>query len=273
MLYNEPVRRPTLSPSKLTTYLACPTMYLWTYVDSRGNWYRRARRNFSFGTSLHHALQRFHDTNDIGIQTVDQAVAALEENWVEAGYSSQDEMLQDLAEGKQILERHIERHWAEAPTQATLYVEKTLTLDLGRFVLRGRVDRVDEHEDGTLEVIDYKTGRESVEAEDVAGSLAMSCYQLLLKEAVPGHRVIATIVAVRSGAKASSEMDETALAQLREDLVTLGNEILDRDWQGHEPVGKALCSGCDFLPLCRRSPGFTAPDEASPRSTSRPEAS
>lgn len=262
MHYNQRVRRPTLSPSKLTTYLACPTMYMWTYVDSRGNWYLKARRSFSFGTSLHNALQRFHDSRDVGVQTVDQAVAALEENWVEAGYSSQDEMLQDLAEGKQILERHIENFIAEAPTQATLYVEKTLTLDLGRFILRGRVDRVDQHEDGTLEVIDYKTGRETVEPDDVAGSLAMSCYQLLLKEAMPGHRVFATIMAVRSGSKASSGMDEAALSQFREDLVSLGDEILDRDWQGHEPVGKPLCAGCDFLPLCQRSPGFMVPSEA-----------
>lgn len=262
MLYNHPVRKPTLSPSKLTTYLACPTMYMWTYVDSRGKWYLRARKNFSFGTSLHNVLQRFHDARDVGVQTVDQAVAALEENWIEAGYSSQDEMLQDLSEGKQILERHIESYLAEAPTQATLYVEKTLTLDMGRFVLRGRVDRVDQHEDGTLEVIDYKTGRETVEPEDVAGNLAMSCYQLLLREAHPDTPVIATIVAVRSGAKASSSMDDAEAALMRADLVALGEEVLDRDWLGHEPVAKPLCRGCDFLPLCKRSPGFTLPDEA-----------
>ncbi|HCE00424.1 MAG TPA: hypothetical protein DER07_05235, partial [Armatimonadetes bacterium] len=81
-------RKPTLSPTKISTYLACPSKYRWTYVDERGRWYIRSKSYFSFGTTLHKVLQRFHDSRDAGVQTVGQALAAYEESWIEAGFES-----------------------------------------------------------------------------------------------------------------------------------------------------------------------------------------
>lgn len=265
--------KPTLSPSKLSTYLACPVKYRWTYVDERGRWYRRSRKQYSFGTSLHAVLQRFHDSKDAGVATVGQAQAALEENWVEAGYSSQDEMMQALDEGKEILERYIESYAAEPVTAKTLYVEKTLRLDLGDFVLVGRLDRVDEDGEGRLVVVDYKTGREKVTEADVAGDLAMGCYQVLLRAAHPGKQVAARIVAVRTGASATSGFSDEEAEEFTAALVELGQEILARDYEAIEPVGKPLCLDCDFLPLCRRHPGFSPPEASSLPGTSPPGAS
>jgi RecB family exonuclease len=263
-------RKPTLSPSKLSTYLACPVKYKWTYVDERGRWYRRSRKQFSFGTSLHAVLQRFHDSGDAGVETVAQATAALEENWIEAGYSSQDEMMQALDEGKEILERYIETYAAEPVTAKTLFVEKTLRLDLGEFELLGRLDRVDETDDGSLEVVDYKTGRTQVEADDVATDLAMGCYQLLLRAHHGGRHVRARIVAVRTGASATASMTDSEARQFRDDLVALGHDVLHRDYEGLVPVGKPLCLDCDFLALCKQHPEFTAPEASSPPGTSPP---
>ena len=41
----------------------------------------------------------------------------------------------------------------------TIATEKTISCDMGRFKLSGRVDRIDRHADGRLEIIDYKSGR------------------------------------------------------------------------------------------------------------------
>ena len=249
-------RKPTLSPSKLTTYLACPDKYKWTYVDERGKWYLRSKSYYSFGTSLHSVLQRFHDEGDKGVTTVHQAVAVLEENWIEAGYASQDDMMQAMAEGKEIVENYIENFKAQPVTAKTLYIEKLLRVDLGPFVLIGRIDRVDEHDDGSLEIVDYKSGRQDVSAEDVSGDLAMNCYGLLLSSKHPGVAVSASIVALRSGEKATVVFDKDELEHFRQDLVVLGEEVLERDYDSLVPVGKPLCKECDFLPLCRKHPDY-----------------
>lgn len=251
-------RRPTLSPTKLTTYLACPVKYYWTYVNPKGKWYLRSKSYFSFGTSLHSVLQRFHDSNDQGVTTTAEAVAALEESWIEAGYASQDHMMQSLAEGKQIVEMHVERSLREPVTAQTIVVEKLFRRDLGPFVLIGRIDRIDEHEDGTIEIIDYKSGRESVTESEVRDDLAMGCYQLILQEHFPGRPVTASIIAVRTGQKATAQLSPDELAQFQLEVTELGEGILNREWVDIDPLFKErLCPHCDFVSLCRQSQTFS----------------
>ncbi|MBS1721728.1 MAG: PD-(D/E)XK nuclease family protein [Armatimonadetes bacterium] len=253
--------KPTLSPTKISTYLACAVKYKWTYADNRGKWYLRTKSYYSFGSSLHAVLQRFHDSGDQGVTTTGQALAALEETWIQAGYVSQDEMLQAMSEGKAIIENYTETFKAQAVTANTLWVEKTLTADLGPFTLIGRVDRLDEREDGTLEIVDYKSGRSSVTPEDVANDLAMGVYQILVREQFPGRKVVATIFALQTGEKATSSFSDEEAASFRSDLLVIGNEVLNRDFENVEPTGKWLCRDCDFLPLCSRHPEFELANE------------
>lgn len=255
-------RKPTLSPTKFSTYLACPVKYRWTYIDERGKWYLRSKSYYSFGLTLHKVLERFHNADDAGVQTVHQALAAFEENWIEAGFSSAEEMAEAFGEGKELIERHVEEALAQPSTANTLYVEKMLRKDLGEFVLLGRLDRVDEYEDGTIEVVDYKSGRSGVSEEDVATDLAMCCYQLLLRHQFPDRPVRAAIIALRAGTSASASMTDEEATQFENDIKALGITILNREFADLTPVPKPLCPTCDFLPLCKKHPEFELPTVA-----------
>ena len=251
------MRKPTLSPSKITTFLACPVKYRWTYVDDRGKWYLRSKSYYSFGSTLHRVLQRFHDAGDTGVTTQAEVLAAYEENWIDAGFSSAEEMAEAFGEGKQILTRHVQRI-AEIPRAAkTLYVERQFRWDMGEFALIGRIDRIDEHDDGSLEIVDYKSGRESVSQDEVATDIAMCCYQLLIRKLFPDRAVHATILALRSGESSSAAMTEDELGEFEQDLRKLGLEILNEEYNELVPVFKPLCPHCDFLPLCRKHPEFS----------------
>lgn len=252
-------RKPTLSPSKITTYLACPVKYRWTYVDDRGKWYLRSKSYYSFGTTLHGVLQRFHDEGDTGVRTVGEALAAYEESWIDAGFRSAEEMAEAFGEGKVILERHIEESLQAPKTAKTILIERQLRVDLGSFVLIGRLDRLDEHEDGTLEIIDYKSGRQGVTAEEIQTDIAMACYQLLVRAKYPDQPVKATILALRSGSQASYAMSDAEAEEFQRDLIRLGEEILGEDYPELIPVYKPLCANCDFLPLCRKHEEFQEP--------------
>jgi RecB family exonuclease len=252
-------RKPTLSPTKISNFLACPHKYYWTYVDPKGRWYLRAKSYYSFGSTLHKILQRFHDSSDNGVESTHQALAAYEDGWIEAGFSSYEEMQDAFGEGKQILERYVEESLQDQQPNKVFMVEKQLRKAFGEdFDLIGRLDRVDEHPDGTLEIIDYKSGRQSVSEEDVASDLAMSIYQLLLKDKFPDRPVKATILALRSGIRASYSLSGDELAELEEDLLHLGRIILGSNWEERRPSPKPLCQYCDFGPLCGKDPEFGA---------------
>ncbi len=250
-------RKPILSPSKITTYLACPVRYRWTYIDDRGKWYLRSKSYYSFGSTLHKVLEKFHNAGDTGVETVDQAIAAYDENWIDAGFSNAEEMAEAYGEGKNIIEKHIERESKRTVTSETLFVERVLKFEYDHFRLVGRIDRLDQHEDGTLEIFDYKSGRESVSAEEVADDIAMACYQLLVSKQFPDQNVKATILALRSGEQASSQMSPDELSTFEEDIYRLGCEIVSSDdFYDRVPVFKPLCRSCDFIPLCRKHPEF-----------------
>jgi len=216
----------------------------------------RSKHYYSFGSSLHKVLERLHDSRDGGVKTVDQVVAALEESWIDAGYGSQQEMQEAMGEGKAILASYVERIEESPPAGVTILVEKMLRADLGPFVLIGRVDRVDEWPDGTLEIVDYKSGRSAISAEEVHHDLAMSCYQILVREGFPDRPVVASILAIRSGTAATASLNADELAEFRLSLLELGEIILSRDYDELVPVPNDLCPTCDFLPLCRRHPDF-----------------
>ncbi|MBL1150892.1 MAG: PD-(D/E)XK nuclease family protein [Armatimonadetes bacterium] len=255
-------RKPSLSPSKITTYLACPVKYKWTYVDPRGKWFLRSKSYYSFGASLHSVLQRFHDEGDRGVQTAEQAVAALEENWITAGFASPEEAEVALAEGRDLVATYVEEHYRRGPIGRTLYVEKQLRKELGQFVLIGRIDRIDERDDGTIEIIDYKSGRSETDSEDLLNDVAMNCYQLLVRSMLPDRKVLSTIVALRTQSRTTVEPDPAALEQFERDIVAVGTEILNRDYESLLPTAKDICLECDFLQLCMRHEDFAEEVEA-----------
>jgi len=251
-------RKPTLSPSKISIFLACPLKYRWTYLDERGRWYLRSKSYYSFGATLHKVLERLHGGDD-SVSTLAEAIGAYEESWIDAGFASPEEMQEAFGDGKELLQRYIERNEA-APRQAkVLMVEKQLRMAFGEdFDLIGRLDRLDEHPDGTLEIIDYKSGRQEVSAEDVQSDIAMSIYQLLLRERYPDRPIRATIVALRSGMSASASLSCEDLDVLKQDLWELGKMILGANWEERTPIVRRLCPTCDFLALCQRDPEFAA---------------
>jgi RecB family exonuclease len=252
-------RKFVISPTKLRTYTACHAMYRLEYVDKVGRFYHRARAGHAFGHSLHRALDTFHNAGGAEAVTVEDLAATLESSWVSSGYQGTEHEEEYRDRARQILEAY---HAAEVkareeaptvPPPTVFLTEKALRIDLTPDVaLTGRIDRVDEHHDGALEVIDYKSGRETVAEEDVAHSLAMSVYQLLLKRKHPERRVFATLVALRTGARASNEQGDAEREELAAWCEETGEEIRTKDWENVLPVVNDHCPHCDFLPHCAR---------------------
>ncbi len=241
--------------------------YRWTYVDARGRWYLRSKSYYSFGSTLHRVLERFHDAGDEGVTTTDEVMAAYEESWIDAGFSSAEEMAEAYGDGKQILERHVEEARKRPATAKTLFVERQLKFEYEEFSLVGRVDRVDQHDDGTLEIIDYKSGRERITEEDVKSDIAMSIYQLLLRRQFPEQPVAATILALKSGESATYSMSDEELDELENDVRMICMEIIKEDFFERRAVPKPLCRHCDFFPLCLKDPDYAEalPAESDPR--------
>ncbi len=244
-------RKPTLSPTRITTYLECAVKYKYIYQDKIGRFYLRARPYYSFGSTLHHVLQEFHAQG--ATHTAEEMVSEMEQTWIRAGYETEAQEQAHREAGQEIVQAyHAAQQERQAAAVETIAIEKTIIYDLGPFKLQGRVDRIDRHPDDSLEIIDYKSGRWETTSEEVSADLAMNCYQLILKHLYPTNRVFATIYCLRSGVHASAELAGEELAQFERDIRQLGAEILERDYTEIEPVHMQICGDCDFLSVCER---------------------
>ncbi|HLK55098.1 MAG TPA: PD-(D/E)XK nuclease family protein [Chthonomonadaceae bacterium] len=244
-------RKPTLSPTRINTFLDCAVKYKYIYQDKIGRFYLRARAGYSFGSTLHHVLQQFHEGGEIS--SAEEMVSQVTENWIGAGYETEQQEQEHREAGERIVQAYHTAHQERAAAQVeTLFTEKTITCDMGRFKLSGRVDRIDRHADGRLEILDYKSGRWETTPDEVANSLAMSCYQLILRKLYPDTPVFATIYCLRSGIQASFMLEGDQLEAFERDLLVLGHEILDTEYAELQPVPLAICEACDFLARCQR---------------------
>jgi RecB family exonuclease len=244
-------RKPTLSPTRIAAYLECAVKYRYIYIDKVGRFYMRARSHYSFGSTLHHVLQTFHEQG--ATHSVEEMTETLEQNWIKAGYESTEQEEAHRAAGTHIVQvyhtAHQERIEAQVETIAT---EKTITCDMGAFKLSGRIDRLDRHQDGRLEVIDYKSGHREWTEEHIANDLAMNCYQLILSHLYPDTPISATIFNLRYGTSATATQTLEDRTRFEADLRELGAEILSRDFSAILPERLPICPECDFLPLCER---------------------
>jgi putative RecB family exonuclease len=245
-------RKPEFSPTRIRAFLTCQMMYRLDYIDKVGRFYHTSRAGFSFGSTLHQTLQTFHEEGGPAAIPVDELLVQLASDWRSHGYESATQEQEDRAAAVQILETYHAQQLNRVDLTRTFLTEKKLKYDMGAFILTGRVDRIDEHvHDGSLEIIDYKSGRLEVSEDDVKSALAMSIYQLLAKRMYPDRNVSATIHALRGGVSATTSYTDEELNLLEDDLRGIGLLILETDFESVTPQLIDHCEHCDFLRACR----------------------
>ena len=243
--------KPTLSPTRIATYLECAMKYRYVYVDKIGRYYLRAKPQYALGSTLHNVLRTFHEEG--AIHTAEELVSRVGEKWVSAGFVTPEQEQDFRTAGEEMARSYREAYQERAVMQTeTILAEKQIKTDMGAFWLAGRIDRVDRYPDGSLEVIDYKSGRWEVTSEEVAGDLAMNIYQFILRRNHPGARISSTIYCLRSGIHASAEMTDGEADRFGADIQIIGEEIVSRDFENVEPARIEVCEWCEFVPRCER---------------------
>lgn len=244
------MRKPQYSPSKLYVYQTCPRQYHYQYVRKLP---RRAWANQSFGTSLHRTLQVLHEQGGPGARSLADAQAQLEQSWTGAGYESREHELAELARGKDLLAAYYET-WSDAQS-IPLLLEKRLTATYQGVTLLGIVDRVDRRFDGSVEIIDYKSGYapEEVRPHTVQ---QLGIYHFLigekLRETVQHHTVHYLASNVRLSLTLTAAHVETILAGVLETVRALEAE------QRYVPRVAAHCLRCDYQRYCDAGRDFAA---------------
>jgi RecB family exonuclease len=174
-----PRRLYSCTPTRLSTWLDCPRRYRMTYLDRPAPPKGPPWAHNSLGASVHNALAgwwrlpRAH-------RTVESAGDLLENGWLTDGFASEVQSLEQRRRCRAMVEGYVA---GLDPALEPLGVERTVATRTDLIAVSGRIDRLDDRrgaggQAGELVVVDYKTGRHVLTADDARTSLALALYAL-----------------------------------------------------------------------------------------------
>ncbi|MBI5242949.1 MAG: PD-(D/E)XK nuclease family protein [Elusimicrobia bacterium] len=197
-----------LSHSAIQTYLRCPQKWKLKYVDKKEE---KPRYFFSFGKTLHLALEFFYKAKALPPPSLEELLKAYYAHWISEGYASLKQEEQYRAEGVRILEEYYRKN--AAAFKIPFFVEyeyrfhlrhdlkirdakgAEFELEIARHLRRfrveaeylqpvpiiGVVDRIDKTEDDRLDIVDYKTGK-AFDLDRVREDPQLTMYQMACEE-------------------------------------------------------------------------------------------
>lgn len=235
-----------LSGSKIELYLTCPKKFEYSHIKKvkKGG---SPGANLSFDQSLHGALRDFYREKKADATfKIENLAQALIRNWDNKGYQDADEELTFKNMATVAMKNYFSKY-CQVPSRH-VEVDYFFKVDLFGGEYSGKIDRVDRLPDGSLELIDYKTGK--VPPGGVFELEQNLVVQLLFHAADciwPGKvRKISFIYLKENEAlQVLRNPGEMALAQKRY------LDLCEQIYKGRfEPVRSAACNYCDFQDMC-----------------------
>lgn len=151
-----PTELKSLSYTQLQTYQLCPLQYKYQYIFRLPTPPSGAA---SFGSTIHIVLQKFYKKYiDDKLINMEYLYKLLDLSWIPVGYRSSEHESRMKIEAKEMLENYF--HSFHSKNIQILDLEKHFKIKVESSIyLTGKIDRVDKKPDGTIELIDYKTGK------------------------------------------------------------------------------------------------------------------
>jgi DNA helicase-2/ATP-dependent DNA helicase PcrA len=254
--------------SQIRAYESCPYQYKLAHILKIPT---RGAASFSFGSTMHNTLHAFYKrvqemnsatqsslfdlapapTPDDGVQvpTIEALLEMYEKSWIDDWYESAEQKASYRKKGEQILRQLYAAEDGNWTIPVSL--EGWFKIQIGDYLLHGRIDRIDQLPDGTLEIIDYKTGKtkEKLSKEDKEQLLI---YQIAT-QMLPEYRHLGdtsklTFHYVNDDVKTSFIGSPKEIEAIKEKVMSVAAGIHSRNF---DPTpDQFTCTYCDFRDIC-----------------------
>jgi RecB family exonuclease len=242
------LRFPEVSYSRVSAYLQCPWMYHLMYEKG---WRAGPTARSSLGLTVHRTLEEYHRSGSFGRDPLFEIYDRL---WVNEGFARPQEAFDFYQRGQKMLENY----WAFQGLREARIIgaEKEFFFRRGRFRFRGTVDRLDQHPDGSFELMEYKTHEDPWSQPRVDSDLQMTLYSAACRKAWGIIPQRLSILFLAKGERVETRRSRRQEAQALELVKTVASRIAAQDFEPHYDH----CPQCDFKTRCPRSRhGVSAP--------------
>lgn len=244
----------TLSPSKITAFTNCPLAFRFSVVERLPEPPTAAAVK---GTLVHRALELLFSDQPCGQRTKAAAHSSLGRAWEELREHEEFEGLgldsvaqvSFLSDAGELIERYFELEDPNAVHAIGLELE--LSSNLEGVVVRGIIDRLDELEDGSLVVVDYKTGRAPSIEQSKSRMGGVQMYALMCEAELGRRPAVVRLIYLRDRVVISASPTDQAMRGTRQRALGVWSAI-ERACQQQDfrPNPSGLCRYCAFQGYC-----------------------
>lgn len=242
-----------VSYSALEVFKKCPQKYKFKELDKIKE---PPSLSAIFGATAHDALQYFHGQKTI--PSLNELTAYFSAKWAERKEKLKDKNIPDSdlelleREAKNILLNYYNDNSSKNPHVINLELKFEASIeDGGDFhILTGKIDRIDRNEDGSFEIVDYKTSKKMLSQSDVDDDLQLSIYHLGFSEKWPDFKnrpIKLSLYFLRHREKVSTKRSEEHINATKNKLLGL---IKDIQTSKFHPVASPLCDFCGYKDMC-----------------------
>lgn len=267
-----------VTPAKLDTFDSCPRRFRYVYIDRPGRSRGAPWAHTGIGSAVHGALRAIWDAVP-SRRSIEAVLTDLRAMWPASGFRDRDQSRRALEIMSEQVAAYVEEHvdFSAQPRG----IERTVGAPHGDLAISGRIDRVDELEDGSLVVIDYKTGRAVPTEHEARASMQLAVYAVAVERTFRARCARVELHHIPSGVIAGAEITtETRERQMRRaaataDDIERAKQRLDSGTPPDEAYPaqvSAACGHCDFWAHCAegrqvplKDPWFAVPGEPTRR--------
>ncbi len=232
-----------LSASAVDTYERCGLQFK---LDRDWRIAARPAAAMQYGAAIHRVLKTYFDSLRLGRpKSEPELIDLFRQDLLSA--KIQEAYQHELYEKQGIAQLHDFLQTARSidPSQV-LQTEESFEIRLGEITVVGRIDRIDRRADGTVAIIDYKTGK-ARDQEDANESLQLSLYAIAAEQKW-GYKVGALVFHnLEENVPVSTVRTESELIAARHRVQTAAQGIAEGIF---DPKPGIHCNFCAYRSLC-----------------------
>lgn len=244
----------TLSPSKITAFTNCPLAFRFSVVEHLPE---PPSPPALKGTLVHRALELLFTEYPPGSRSRDAAQKALDAAWRELQDGDEldglrldeTETIAFLVDARVLVDRYLE---LEDPDGVrAIGLELNLSTEIDGVTVRGIIDRLDELDDGSLAVVDYKTGRAPRTEQSKSRLSGVQMYALMCEAELGRRPSVVRLLYLRDRIVISAAPTDQAMRGTRQRALGVWSAI-ERACKEDDfrPNPSSLCRFCAFQAYC-----------------------
>ncbi len=232
-----------LSASAVEAYETCPLQFKFEREWKLSRQVHAAMQN---GAAMHRVLRTYYDSVRLGRPKTDEELIQLFRDDLSAsGIQDEYQCHLYMEQGVEQLQDFLAATRSN-PAPEVLHTEEWFDVQIAGTKVAGRIDRMDRAPDGSVNIVDYKTGKARSQ-EDADESLQLSIYAMAAREKW-GYRVGALLFHNLEGnVPVFTRRTEFQLEQARERVLAVARGIAEGDFK---PKPDFYCNFCAFRGLC-----------------------